>query len=514
MEKFLQNNNNYAVAYYRFSSHSQNEASIDQQREAAHGYAKQHGFKIVAEYEDRGISGTTDKRPGYQKMLYEVKTLKPAVLLLWKVDRLGRNAIELGIAKSHLRDNGCKPIYITEHTPEDDNATSKLMEQIQDAMAEHYSNQLSENVRRGIEHVARNGLYNGNKMLGFKRGEDGRFAIDPKTAPIVKKIFLDYAEGVGMKKIVNVLNTHGITTSRGKRFTINGLRSILHNEAYIGKYSFAGYTHPDGMPQLISAELFEKVQLMMNKNKRMSGHIACGLDASDSPRYWLTGKLFCGECLKGMQGMSGKSKTGTKYYYYACSENRRHKCSKKAVRKELIEGIVLNVLTAFLNDNEMRASLAVDLAAYYEKHYADNKYLESLKAEQHEVQRAIENLIKALERGLLSDRIQSRLHALEDRALKLDEIVAMEEVRKQINEDSHSIKEYFEKYAQVNLNDSSIRDEVLKYFIDKIYVYDDRIVILFLEGNKEKEYIVEREDCDVFRLYGDEFDHLMFCSAK
>ena len=55
---------------------------------------------------------------------------------------------------------------------------------------------------------------------------------------------------------------------------------------------------------------------------------------------------------------------------------------------------------------------------------------------------------------------------------------------------------------------------MLEYFIDKIYIYDDRIIIKFSEASgTEQEYIVEREDGDVFRMYGDEFDHLMFCST-
>ena len=440
MKEFIQNDNNLAIAYYRFSSHSQNEASIDQQRESAHRYAKEHGYKIIAEYEDRGISGTTDRRPGYQRMLAEVKVLKPAILILWKVDRLGRDAVELGIKKRYLRENGCNPVYITEITREDDSATAKLIETIQDAMAELYSNQLSENVRRGIDHLAKNGLYSGNKVLGYKRGKNRRFVIDKKTAPIVKKIFLDYSEGIGMKQIVDSLNSDGLVTSRGKKFTINGIRSILHNKTYLGIYNYAGYTHYDAMPQLISNELFEKVQEMMTKNKRKSGQTACGMDADGTPRYWLTGKLFCGNCLAGMHGMNGKSKTGVKYYYYACPGNRRHKCDRKAIRKEIIEGIVIEVLSEFLKDYEMRVSLAVDLAAYYEEHYADNKYLESLKAERHTVKESIINLIRSLEKGLFNDSIKNRLDELEERAKNLDEIIVVEETRKQINKDSNSMK--------------------------------------------------------------------------
>ena len=70
-DKFKQNDNNIAIAYYRFSSHSQNEASIDQQREQAQAFAEAHGYRIVKEYEDATMSGTTSDRPQYQLMLFE-----------------------------------------------------------------------------------------------------------------------------------------------------------------------------------------------------------------------------------------------------------------------------------------------------------------------------------------------------------------------------------------------------------------------------------------------------------
>ncbi len=83
-KQFVQNDNNMAIAYYRFSSHAQNEQSIDQQRELAEEYAETHGLTIVKEYVDEALSGRDDTRPQYQLMLSEVKTLKPAVLILWK----------------------------------------------------------------------------------------------------------------------------------------------------------------------------------------------------------------------------------------------------------------------------------------------------------------------------------------------------------------------------------------------------------------------------------------------
>ena len=160
-KNFPINDNNLAIAYYRFSSHSQNEASIDQQRDCAHEYAVSKGLTIVREYSDAAISGTTNARPQYQLMLSEIDKIKPAVLILWKTDRLGRNKIELIVAKKMIRESGCRIHLIAEPTP-DDSPESGLMETILEGMTEFYSKNLSCNIRRGMEYNARHALFNGH----------------------------------------------------------------------------------------------------------------------------------------------------------------------------------------------------------------------------------------------------------------------------------------------------------------------------------------------------------------
>lgn len=84
-----------ATTQSAYSSDAQRDVSIVQQKDAAHEYAKAHGYHIVKEYEDHAYSGTRDDRPGFQLMLYEVEKLRPAYLLLWKTDRLSRDRMEL-----------------------------------------------------------------------------------------------------------------------------------------------------------------------------------------------------------------------------------------------------------------------------------------------------------------------------------------------------------------------------------------------------------------------------------
>ena len=483
------NDNNMAIAYYRFSSHSQNEASIDQQREAAQKYAAAKGYTIVREYEDRAISGTTEDRPGFQRMLAEVGKMRPAALIMWKTDRLGRDRYTLAMAKKTIRDAGCQIHLVAEAVPEDSPEAS-LMEGLLESMAEFYSKQLRQNITRGMRYNAENGLYNGHKMLGYTVDGEKRYIPDPVTAPVVQRIFADYAAGKRLKVIVDELNSQGIRTSRGMQFTVSSLRTVLQNPAYTGLYKFSDIEIEDAIPALVSEKLFAQVQARFVENKRKGAQIAHGIAENNAPRYWLTGHLYCGLCGQSMQGMSGTGTKGVKYYYYACSAQRHHKCRKKPIKKTLIEWLVIQLLKEVLNNSENLASLAADAAAYHEKYYKDTGYIDSLKAEQKANQKALDNLVKAVEMGIFGESTQQRLAELEAQKKALAEAIETETIKSRMTEDEHSIKAYFQKYANANLDDPEIQEKLLDYFIDKIYVYDDHIEITgwFSEDRRRIEW--------------------------
>ena len=479
-KKFVQNNNNLAIAYYRYSSHAQNETSIEQQREEAERYAKAHGFQIMKEYADAALSGTSDDRPQFQLMLSEVGKIRPAALIVWKTDRIARDRNTSAFAKKIIRDAGCVIHYVAEPIPPE-TPEGALFEGLLESMAEFYSKQLRQNIKRGMRYNAENCYYNGHKTLGYKP-EEGKKAskkilIDPDTAPIVQRIFADYASGKPLQVIMDELNEQGLKTVRGQKFTINSLRNILHNEAYIGTYKYGDIVIPNGIPALVSEDVFQQVQERFVLNKRQGAQRASELSESEAPRYWLTGKLFCGLCGESMQGVSGTSKTGAKHYYYYCSGQRHHQCSKKPVRKELIEKAVLQVLYGILADSENSFRLATAALEYYEEHYKKTDYIGSLEAELKETQKALNNLVKALEAGIFSETTQKRLTELEARKKGLQDAIEAEHARSELMQDAHSIEAYFKRYSDENEFDDDVRDEVLNYFVDKIYVYDDRIIV-------------------------------------
>lgn len=470
-KKIIKNDNGLAIAYYRYSSQSQNEASIEQQREQAKTYADTHGLQIIREYEDKAISGTTEDRPGFQLLLSEVGKIKPAALIIWKTDRLGRDRLTLALAKKTIRDAGCEIHYVAEAIPTD-SPEAALMEGLLESMAEFYSKQLRQNVIRGMTYNAENALFNGHKMLGYKKGEDKKYVVDEATAPIVQRIFNDYADGKPIKKIVNELNEQGVKTAHDKKFTINGLRSILKNKAYTGLYHFGDIYINGGMPVLVSEELYKRVQ----ERFKLNMHKAKSPDYT-KPVFWLTGKLFCGECGSTMHGISGTSRLGTKHYYYACKEYRKHNCTLKAIQKDVIEHVVTQTLDDFLRDSELLTSLAVDISDYYEKRSADNSYIDSLYSQLKETEKALGNLVKAIEMGIFSETTQVRLQELETQKKALNDAIGAEKIKKAIANDDNSIKKYFNMYLNADMRDLKTRSLVLEYFVDRIYVYSDRIVI-------------------------------------
>ncbi len=130
------------------------------------------------------------------------------------------------------------------------------MEAVLEGMAEYYSVELSQKIRRGLDINAQKCLHTGgNIALGFYVDSDKRFQRDPETDPVVEKIFQMYVRGDTMAEIIRYLNTQHMKTSYGKEFTKNSLHRILRNKRYIGIYTYRDMEITGGVPRIISDEL-------------------------------------------------------------------------------------------------------------------------------------------------------------------------------------------------------------------------------------------------------------------
>lgn len=174
-----------AVLYGRYSSHNQKDASIEQQFRECREYCAKNNIKIIGEYADRALSGTTDKRPEFQHMIREAAKQRFDVIVTWKVDRFARNREDAAIYKGRLRKFGIRVLYAAEPIPDD--PTGILLEAMLEGSAEYYSANLAQNIKRGMKDNALNAKVNAMACLGYQKGADGRYEIEPGEAAVVRE---------------------------------------------------------------------------------------------------------------------------------------------------------------------------------------------------------------------------------------------------------------------------------------------------------------------------------------
>lgn len=161
--------------------------------------------------------------------------------------------------------------------------------------------------------------------------KDKYFRKDPVTAAIVEDIFNRYAGGEPIRSIVDELNGKGLKNN-GKPFTYHFINWLLKNRRYLGEYVFRDTVNNEAIPQLVSAEIFDKCQQRLEANS----HRPASFKAVDE-KYLLTGKFFSGQCGDTMSGISGTGKDKSRYRYYQCMTSKRHKCTKKPITKAVAE---------------------------------------------------------------------------------------------------------------------------------------------------------------------------------
>ena len=456
------------VIYARFSSHSQTEQSIEGQLKECYAYAQRNDYTVVGEYIDRALSGTTDHRPEFQKMIADSSKKTFQGVLVYQLDRFARNRYDSATYKSKLKKNGVRVLSARENISDD--ASGVLMEAVLEGMAEYYSVELAQKIKRGMDINAEKCLSTGgNLALGFKT-EDKRIVIDPLTAPIVVNIFEMYVTGSTMADIIRYLNANQIKTSYGNEFNKNSINRILRNKRYIGVYTYRDKEIPDGLPCIVDEDLFWEAQRIMEKNKKAPARAKAKVD------YLLTTKLFCGRCKAAMTGISGTSKTERKYHYYQCVTNRRDKsCDKKTVGKEYIEDLVVNRLRDFLTPDNIStiAREVVDLCER-ESNNGNTRRLKKLLAEN---EQATENLLKALESGqavdIIADRIAQKKKEHEKLSLQL-----LVETSQHPTPSVKEIRFFLNQFRKGDINDPKYRQGLVDMLVNKIYLYDDKMTVL------------------------------------
>ena len=465
------------VLYGRYSSHNQKDISIEQQFEKGYGLAREYGIRIVDTYADRAVSGRTDKRKDFQRMMREAAKGKFRYVIAWKSNRMGRNMLEALMNEAKLQELGVRVLYVEEDF--DDTAAGRFAARSMMNVNQFYSENMAEDIKRGLYDNAANCMVaNGHLPYGYKADDTLHYAIDEPKAAVIREIFTRVACGEPFVDIMNSLNARGIKTSYGRDWGRSSFQKILSNERYRGIYIYGDIRKEGGIPRIVSDELFFKVQEVIITKKNPQGRHRVNGD------YLLTGKLFCGHCKSPMTGISGTGRTGKLHYYYVCQKRRTEKtCAKKNVRRDDIELQVAQAIQEYALKDDIIEWIADSTIAYNERREAESK-IGILEDQLAGTERGIKNIMVAIEQGIITETTKERLVELEsERASIKAKIAAARADIVVVSKDD--IISGLEMFRDGDIHDKKYQARLFDTFLTAVYVYDDDLRIVFsFSGSK------------------------------
>lgn len=484
------------VIYARFSSHGQNEQSIEAQVRICKEFAESKGLKTINMYSDKARTGTNDSRPAFQKMISDAKSGAFKYIIVYMFDRFARNRRDSIMYKEMLKEKyGVRVLSALEPIAEDEGG--EFYEMFLDWNAEKYSKRLSKRVKDGLDTSVANGTFcGGNLIYGYKKilepipGKNDKFfkrvGINEEEAEVIRYVFEQYDKGLTKAEIAENLNRKGVRM-KGKLITGKTFDKYLVNPKYTGEFLFGGRECKNMYPQIIPKDLFDRVQKQLNKNRYFLG----GVDKAREP-YLLTGKLFCGHCGTEMVSDGGVSRLQKTHYYYACKKKKKNKCDKKREKKDAIELYVTNCVVDFLSD-EKNAKIAVeDVLNYYEKRI-DETNIKAIKTKianaQKEVEELADSFVKA-KSHLLQETIEKKMAEYE---ILLDDLKYQEaqlELERGYKITKEDLTIFINELIKGDRNDKVYQQKIIDNLVYQIYVTDDdTVVYLNIKGNNTIETI-------------------------
>ena len=461
-----------AVIYARYSSDNQREESIEGQLRECTAYCKKNDITILRTYIDRAMSAKTDHRPDFQRMIRDSAKGLFDVIIVWKLDRFARNRYDSAHYKAQLRKYGVKVLSATENIS--DGPEGIILESMLEGMAEYYSAELSEKVIRGHTENALKCKYNGGTpTFGYVIDKDKYYQIDPHTAPVVLESYIRYDQGATMKEVMEYMAGNGFTTVRGRKIDLNFIARMLKNRKYIGEYSYRHIVTPGGIPAIVPQDLFARVQQRLEQNRKAPARHKAEDD------YLLTTKLFCGTCGAMMVGESGTSASkGRKYHYYRCVNTKKHKtcnAKHKSVRKIPLENAVVNATMVKVMDDHFVEYIADRVM---ELQSQESSELPTLRQQLAETERGIENMLNAIQMGIINASTKQRLDELEERKKDIELRIIQEEIKKPLLS-REDVTFFICKFRKLNINDLDERRRLIDSFVNSVTIFDDHILITF-----------------------------------
>ena len=474
-----------AVIYARYSSHNQRDVSIDQQVKAIRSYAERNDLNVAGIYADRAVSGTTDHRPEFQRMMQDAKAHAFSYVIVYSMDRFARDRYDAITYKKILRDYGVRVLSAVENISNDPSGI--LLESLLEGLSEYYSKELSQKIRRGLRDNAEKCLAAGSIPFGYMKGPDGKYAIHPAEGPVAKEIFERVLHGDSYISIARDLNARGIHTRKNSEWNRSSFK-FLTNERYMGVYIYQDVRIEGGMPAIISPEDFYAVQAEVQH--RLSPKNLAHRPRRCKAYYSLTGKLYCAKCGSAMVGKSGTGKAGVFYTYYSCKNQMIKKCDMPYVSQPMIERFIAGAIRRLSLDDEAIEILAEQTLQAQKEQNATSANIH-LKKELQQKETAISNLLRAIEQGIITPETKDRMNELSADKERLKAQIALNERHESVeNFTRDEIIAAFQLIREGDIESAEYQEFLFNTFLDSARVDEDHVTIV-LRYQKEEHSTVE-----------------------
>ena len=438
------------VIYARFSSHAQREESIMDQIRVCSDYAEREGIEIVATYADEARSGTNASgRPEFLRMVADAQRSDWDCVLVYKSDRFARNRYDAATYKAKLRKAGVELLSATEGVP--DGPEGIILESVLEGMAEYYSANLAQNVKRGMEGNALKCLHNGVQVFGYDCMPDGTYRVNEHEAQGVRAVFGMLASGSTKSAAARHLNKGGWRSKRGKEFSVQAVTQMLDNERYIGVYKWGEVRIEGGMPAIIERGQWDAAHAKVKSRGTRIG--------ARNESYLLSGKMYDADG-NPYESCCGTSRNGKRHYYY------RVKSTGASMRKEDAEERVRRAVAQVLDENPELDEMIVDVVmqAQSESESVEREAVEAMRKRLPQIEREIDNLIDLAAKTGAGRTIPEKLRSLErEREVLRLQIEDMESRVPAIEPD-------MVRYLLFQLRKCSGPDSIVRGFVDRIEV--------------------------------------------
>lgn len=510
-------------AYLRVSSAQQSiDNSFSYQSSAIENYCKIHGYEVTHYFKDEAKSGTSIKnRTGLNELIKKskVKSSKIKTIVIFKLERMFRSTVEGLIVIKELMDNGYKVISTQEDLRDQFNLQLNLI------LAERYSSQLSGYTISSMTTIAKNHqkYLGGPVLFGYMIDEQGHYVKHPTNSKTVEIIFQLFSQHKSYEYIKNHLNDLHLYNSKGKPWGDNSSSNfydILKNPRYYGLYRYGVNSKSkfhktdtieieDGCEAIVSKALFEECNQILSSRRRF------GAKYTAKRTYLLSSNslIKCGVCGNTCHG-EGHGASGRTTY--RCK--LKTKCSNIETNSTYVDTLALQILTKFLKNKKTVKEIVKQVNQLIAKDTSDQSTIKILEEQLRKCNSSIENLLEAIESGLLSENIKNRLHEQEKEKAGLEQKLLSEQLThdnaQAINE--NQVKALLEQ-AKLALNDGDDGElkELMRLFYSEVIMDRERVEFhINISGFFGLDYALDEKvltfDRDLVVKYKGNLNRIMF----